>query len=421
MNILMLSHYAGSPSMGMAYRPYYLSRELNARGNHCAVVAGTYSHLRQENPYQRSTRRAGHTTVEGIDWYWIPTGHYSGNGVRRVVSMLEFASKSWFLARRLAEEQQPDVVISSSTYPLDVYAAARIARMAGAALVFEVHDMWPLTPQLLGGMSEQHPFIRIMQHAEDYYCQHADLVISVLPNAIEHLATRGLTPDRYVVVPNGADVTGGQVPPVPPDMHLGVLERAHASGRSVLIYAGSQGLSNRLDALLRAVALVRDVPLQFVLVGQGPEQTSLEQLAVGLGLANVSFLPPVPRVQLQGLLALADIAYAGVSTSPLYHYGISLNKLYDYMMAGSCILFAGHDDVFNDVVAEAGCGLSVPHAVPDDIAGGIRRLLAMSAQERTRLGRKGSEYVRQHFDYAVLAQQYEIALSWAREHPRFPR
>jgi len=417
MNILTLNHYAGSPVMGMQYRTYSFSRELNARGHHCAIVAGTYSHVRQRNP-DRASFEVRHTSVEGVDWYWIPTGKYRGNGVRRVVSMLEFASKSWFLARRLAEEQQPDVVIASSTYPLDIYAAARIARIAGAALVFEVHDLWPLTPQLLGGMSERHPFIKIMQHAEDYYCRHADLVISVLPNAIEHLATRGLALDRFVVIPNGVDVRAGREPDAPPEYHLSVLERAHAAGRSVVIYAGSQGLANRLEVLLRAATLVRDVPLQFVLIGQGPERASLEQLALDLGLENVSFLPPVPRAQLQELLELADIAYIGLGASLLFRYGISPNKLYDYMMAGACVLFAGHDDVFNDVVSDAGCGLSVPHVVPEDIAGGIRRLLTMSRQERVQLGQKGREYVRRHFDYTALAQQYETALSWACEHRR---
>jgi glycosyltransferase involved in cell wall biosynthesis len=332
--------------------------------------------------------------------------------------MLEFASKSWFLARRLAQEQQPDVVIASSTYPLDIYAAARIARTAGAALVFEVHDMWPLTPMLLGRLSERHPFIRIMQQAEDYYCRHADLVVSVLPNAIEHLVTRGLTPDRYVVIPNGVDARAGRELQTPPEGHLSVLESAHAAGRSVVIYAGSEGLSNQLEALLRAATLVRDVPLQFVLVGQGPERVSLEQLAADLGLANVSFLPPVPRDQLEGLLARADVAYISIGASPLYHYGISPNKLYDYMMAGSCILLAGHDDVFNDVVVEGACGLSVPHAVPEDIAGGIRRLLAMSGEERTELGRRGADYCKRHFAYGVLAESYEAALLWACRHRR---
>ena len=420
MNVLTLNHYAGSPSMGMEYRSYALSRELNARGHHCAIVAGTYSHLRQRNPDQ-APFKVRHTSVEEVDWYWILTRQYDGNGIRRVESMLDFTARTWLYARRLAIEQKPDVVIASSTYPLDIYAAARIARIAKASLVFELHDMWPLTPQLLRGMSGRHPFIRAMQHAEDYYCRHADLVISVLPNAIEHLATRGLAPDRYAVVPNGVDVTAGQESQAPPESHLNVLQNARAAGRFVVLYAGSVGLSNRLDALLSAINLINDFPVQLVIIGQGPETEALKRLASSLGLTNVSFLSPIPRCQLHGLLALADIAYAGVGASPLYHYGISLNKLYEYMTAGVCVLFAGTADVFNDLVSEAGAGLSVPHASPEDIADGIRRLYALSREERAELGRRGLDHCQRHFAYGVLGERYEAALVWACRHRRAQR
>jgi glycosyltransferase involved in cell wall biosynthesis len=417
MNILTLNHYAGSPSMGMEYRSYALSRELNARGHHCAIVAGTYSHLRQRNPEQASAgvRR---TSVEEVDWYWIPTGRYQGNGVRRVASMLSFAMKTWLSAKRLAMEQRPDVVIASSTYPLDIYAAARIARIAGASLVFELHDMWPLTPRLIGGLSGRHPFIRIMQYAEDYYCRHADLVVSVLPNAIEHLASRGLTPDRYAVVPNGVDVVPSHESQAAPESHLAVFRSARAAGRFVVLYAGSLGLSNRLDALLRADGLLNDVPVEVVIMGKGPEMETLKCLAFNLGLQNVSFLSPVPRCQLHGLLALADVAYAGIGASPLYRYGISLNKLYEYMMAGACVLFAGAADVFNDVVAEAGAGVSVAHAFPEDIADGVRRLYALTREERAELGRSGADYCERQFTYGVLAERYEAALLLACQHRR---
>jgi glycosyltransferase involved in cell wall biosynthesis len=420
MNILTLNHYAGSPLTGMEYRSHALSRELNARGHHCIIVAGTYSHLRQQNPVQ-ARFGMGRTSVEGVDWYWIPTGQYAGNGMWRIVSMLEFTTETWLHARRLANEQKPNVVIASSTYPLDIYAAARIARIAGAALVFELHDMWPLTPQLLGEMSERHPFVRIMQRAEDYYCRHADLVISTLPNAIEHLASRGLTPDRYTVVPNGVDMTTDQRLEAPPEMHLNVLHNARDAGRFVVLYTGSVGLSNQLDALLHAADLISDLPVQVVITGQGPEGENLKRMASDLDLKNVSFLPPVPRSQLHELLALADITYAGVGESSLYRYGISLNKLYEYMMAGTCILFAGAADVFNDLVAEAGAGLSVPHAVPEDIADGIRRLHALTREERGELGRHGMDYCQQHFSYGVLAERYEASLIWAYEHRRARR
>lgn len=415
MRILTLNHYAGSPVMGMEYRSHALSREMNARGHHCVIVAGTYSHLRQRNPSTGSLKVL-HTSVEDVDWYWIPTGRYRSNGFRRVISMLTFVTRVWLSARRLAREQQPDVVIASSTYPLDIYAAARIARTAGASLVFELHDMWPMTPQLLGGLSERHPFIRIMQNAEDYYCRHADLVVSVLPNAIEHLATRGLTPDRYAVVPNGVDGMAGGESQTPPESYLNVLRGARAAGRLIILYAGTVGRFDGLDALVLAVHLANDVPVQLLIMGRGPEEESLKRLASSLGLTNVCLLSPISRSQLQALLALVDVAYAGVGASPLYRYGISLNKLYEYMMAGACVLFAGAADVFNDLAAESGCGVSVDHAIPEDIAGGITRLYRMAPLQRAEMGRQGMDYCQRHFSYRVLAERYEKALVRACQH-----
>ena len=58
MNILYIEHYAGSPEMGMEFRPYYLSREWTRMGHRVTIIAGDYSHLRKKNPvlYQRVAR-----------------------------------------------------------------------------------------------------------------------------------------------------------------------------------------------------------------------------------------------------------------------------------------------------------------------------------------------------------------------------
>ena len=50
MNILYIEHYAGSPEMGMEFRPYYLAREWVKQGHKVAMIAGDYSHLRKKNP-----------------------------------------------------------------------------------------------------------------------------------------------------------------------------------------------------------------------------------------------------------------------------------------------------------------------------------------------------------------------------------
>ena len=61
MNILMISHYAGTPQYGMEFRSYYMAREWVRMGHHVMVVGASFSHLRKEQPAVESE------TLEGID------------------------------------------------------------------------------------------------------------------------------------------------------------------------------------------------------------------------------------------------------------------------------------------------------------------------------------------------------------------
>ena len=50
MNILYLNHYAGSPALGMEFRPYYLAREWVRAGHSVLMVAADFSHVRAKQP-----------------------------------------------------------------------------------------------------------------------------------------------------------------------------------------------------------------------------------------------------------------------------------------------------------------------------------------------------------------------------------
>ena len=122
--ILIINHYAGSLSMGMEFRPYYLAREWIRQGYHVDIITGSYSHLREMNPSVNSDFEE--TNIDGIIYHWIKTRKYYGNGVQRALSMFEFVGKIWLHAEKIAKEIKPDVIITSSTYPLDAYAGKRI-------------------------------------------------------------------------------------------------------------------------------------------------------------------------------------------------------------------------------------------------------------------------------------------------------
>lgn len=406
MNILYLNHYAGTPALGMEYRPYYLAREWVRMGHRVQMLAAGFSHVRARQPAVGEA--PVDETTAGIAYRWYPAPPYQGNGLGRVRNIWRFLSQVWRDAPRLAAQFKPGVVIASSTYPMDIWVARRIARLAKATLVFEVHDLWPLSPIELSGMSPRHPFALLCQWAEDAAYRDADVVVSMLPKVHDHMASRGLDLKKLHIVPNGITLDEWQCEPQPlrEDVAQAIMQ-ARAAGRTVVGYAGSHGLPNALDHLLDAAALLKGEPLQIVMVGDGHEKARLAQRVRAEGLAHVTMLAPIPKAQIPSLLAAIDIAYIGWQRVPIYRFGIAPNKLMDYMMAGCVVLHSV--EAGNDPVAEAGCGLTVAPESAVAIAEGLKRLAALPAEERRAMGARGRAFVLAHHAYPVLAARFADA------------
>jgi len=407
-NILLINHYAGSPQHGMEYRAYYLAREWVRLGHQVHIVASAQSHVRTLQPQMSGQDRLDES-IDGIQFTWFETPPYTGNGIRRVRNMASFVSRLYREGRQLAQDFKPDVVIASSTYPMDIWPAHRIAKIAKAKLVFEVHDLWPLSPMELGGMSKWHPFIMLVQAAENFAYRHADIVVSMLPKVREYMVSHGLEPHKLHIVPNGIDPAEWQAygPPLQGDVKE-VLSQLKAKGLSIIGYAGTHGVANALDTFLDAARLMTGEQVAFVLVGGGPDKAILQQRVLSEELRNVYFIDPIKKEQIPALLQCLDIAYIGLQRQPLFRFGIAPNKLMDYMMAGRPVLMA--IDAGNDPVGESGCGLTVKPEDPQAIVHGIRELLALDDDERLEIGKRGREYILKNHTYSVLAHRFLSAV-----------
>ena len=410
MNLLLVNHYAGSPRHGMEFRPYYLAREWVRAGHRVQIVAASYSHVRSRQPELPAGGRAAlDERIDGIAYRWLPTPPYAGNGIGRARNIWAFLRRLWRESPQLASAVRPDVVIASSTYPMDIWVARRLARLAHASLVYEVHDLWPASPVELGGMSPRHPFILLAQKAENDAYRDADAVVSMLPCVAGHMQRHGLDLAKLRIVPNGIAPEDWVEPPTRLGNDLAEhVEAQRSAGRTLVGYAGSHGLPNALDTLLDAAALLRDERFAFVLVGDGHEKARLVQRAHAERLSNVAFFAPIPKAAVPGFLRTLDIAYIGWQRRPIYRFGIAPNKLMDYMMAGCPVLHSV--EAGNDPVAEAGCGLTVPPESAAAVAEGLRTLAGLSASDRAAMGARGRAFVLAHHTYPVLAARFLAAL-----------
>ncbi len=402
----------------MSFRTYYLAREWVRLGHKVRILGADFSHVRASQPERPvGAPTTWHEPIDGIDYQWFATPAYTGNGVPRVRNIATFLGRVFLAAGRIAKVFQPDVVIASSTYPMDIWVARHLAKLANAKLVFELHDLWPLSPIEIGGMSPSHPFIRLCQAAENAAYRYADLVVSMLPKVANHVSQKGLPLDRLVIVPNGIaldDWVGETPAPVREDIQTAI-NAAHADGRMVVAYTGSHGLPNALDILLDAAGLLRNENLSFILVGDGHERTRLQSRCQDEALSNVQMFAPVPKAQIPSLLEMVDIGYIGWRRETLYRFGIAPNKLMDYMMANLPILHSV--EAGNDPVADAGCGLTVAPESPEAVACGLVELAGLGHKKLLEVGARGRPFVTTHHSYQNLARTFINAIELIK--PRY--
>jgi glycosyltransferase involved in cell wall biosynthesis len=292
----------------------------------------------------------------------------------------------------------PDIVLASSPHPFAALAGARLASRHNAGFVLEIRDLWPQTLIDVGRVTASHPLIRLLVVLERWLYRRADAIVTLLPKASEHIAEKGGEPARVAWLPNGVDLT---LTPPP--------GRRSATEPLVVMYAGAHGQANALHLLLDAALMLQNAGItneriRFRLVGGGTEKDALRERARAEGLRNVVFEPSVPKNEIFRVLAEADAFVIPIPALALYRYGVSPNKLFDYLAAGRPIILAS--TIQDTPVSLAGAGLLVP-PTGEAIARAATELLALSPGERHALGERGRAYVESNFDLAEIAQRLE--------------
>lgn len=396
----LINQYSSTPETAMGGRHYYLAQELAKKGHQVYLIAGRYSHL-LHHPKEFEEQYLVEEIIPNFSFVWVNLPEYQeAHSKKRVLNWFKF---SWLL-RNLANviPDKPDVILYSSPSLIGYLGAKYLANKFKALFIFEVRDIWPLTLMELGGHSANHPFIKFMQWIEDRAYKKADYVFSNLYNAVEHMQSRGLDPNKFHWIPNGVSLEEvSQKQPLSPETMAQL-----PKNKFIIGYTGTIGVANAIDDLIEAAKLLSNMPhLHFVLVGSGKEKESLIQKAQSLGLQNITFIDPIPKKQIQSMLEQFDICYIGWQKNSLYRFGIAPNKLPEYLYAGKPIIHAFSGK--GDIVQQAQAGVTIEAEDPYAIVGAVEQLYALTEEQRQQLGASGKTFVLQHLEYRMIAEKLE--------------
>jgi len=406
--VWIFNHYADAPDRPAGTRHFDLGRGLVRRGFRVTIFAAGFSHATLRETRVPKRRLFWVATYDGVRFVWLRTLPYRGNTWLRLANMLSYAAMALLVQRRL---RRPDAVIGSTIHPFAAAAGYIVARLRGAQFLFEIRDLWPQTLIDMGALREASLTARWMRWLEAILVKRAEVVITLLPETAQYLAQRGLPADHVLYLPNGVRLDVHRPGKAPARM-AELIDRLKADGRFVYGYLGAHGRANHLDVVLDAAAqlsLQAATAIHVLLIGDGPEKPRLIRRASALGLKNVTFADPIPKNAVPGTLRRLDGAIIHLADIDVFRFGISPNKLFDYLANEVPVLSACRSP--NDPVADAGAGMSLP---PDDasaLATAMRSMAALPTAERRRMGVMGRRYVERHHDIDLLAGELADRLS----------
>jgi len=395
-NIWIISKYASSAEYGFESRLFAIAREFKKSGRIPVIISSDSNHLASFPRFKSLFTRE---ILGGCETWWIRTRKYARTvSIGRVLSWLDFELKLLLLPKKRLP--WPDVIIVSSLSLLTILNGVRLRRRYRCKLIFEIRDIWPLTLVEEGGYGARNPFVKLLAWVERFGYRRADLVVGTMPNLAAHVAEVAGEDIRCECVPFGFDPSSfDKQDPLPPDF----LEQHIPGDKFVIGYAGSIGLTNALETVVAcARELANDSRFFFVFLGDGDRRE--HYIEETRDLDNVVFLPKVARTQVQSVLRRCDLLYFAVYDSPVWKFGMSLNKLIDYMMAAKPVLanYSGYQSMLN----ESGCGEFIPSGDLSALTAAIIRHFEMTAEELAERGEAGRRWLLENRPWNVLAGQY---------------
>ncbi|RAJ99995.1 colanic acid biosynthesis glycosyl transferase WcaI [Larkinella arboricola] len=269
------------------------------------------------------------TVVTGFSWYpnWkkrpedkgklFQTDFYKGVKVLRgylyvpkkvtsVTRMLQEITFLIFVFFNFIRAGRQDVIVLFTT-PINLgLIGVLFQKLWKAKLIINVQDLQLEAAQSLGMLGKL-PIVKVMEKAERYSYQKADLVTSISHAMVNIIKQKGALDDKVYLWPNWIDVKDASIKGVKGNFND---KYPQYKGKTIIGYAGNVGVKQSLSSLvdLSEQFKGRD-DLVFLIIGSGGDRDNLKAYAEKKATGNLHFIDFLSQDDYYNFLNDADIVY----------------------------------------------------------------------------------------------------------------
>lgn len=398
MKILYFHQHFTIPTQAGGTRSYELAQRLIANGHKVCMVCGETAKLDLPETNVKNVRRG---VVDNIDVIQIALPYSNKDSIaKRAWTFIKFGWKGI----QIALKEDYDLLFATST-PLTAGIPGIVMKFfRDKKFVFEVRDLWPELPKALG--MRNFFFLWGMSALEWMSYHSSDACIGLSPGICEGIKKRSQVNKKIEMVPNGCDLDIFK-PSSRSNLSLDGINQTD----KVAVFTGAHGIANGLDAVLDAAFILKsmgrkDIALAFI--GDGKMKSHLMKRAKSEQLDNCHFYDPMPKKELNKVVAAADAGLMVLANIPAFYYGTSPNKFFDYISSGLPVL-NNYPGWLADMIQENSLGVVVPANNPQAFAEGLILMLDNN-DFRIQCGKNARFFAETHFSRMMLADKFVLFL-----------
>lgn len=328
----------------------------------------------------RNEGQPARETIEGVRVVRTAIRHRRGSLARYVLEYGAFSMAACW--RLMMRRRRPDVV-HVHTPPDFLVFAALPARLRGAHVLLDLHEIMPEFFQQKYGVSSRHVAVRAIRAVERASIRFADRAVTVSDPLRERFIERGANGSHLTVVMNAPDRETF------PYASSAYLTGKAPVDRHRLVYNGTLTSLYGVDLTIRAIAATRERwPYHLDLYGDGEQLPALKALVAELGLEDrVAFHGRVSHAEMPRILRTAGAGVLATRPGPMLDLSLS-NKLLEMLWVGLPVIAADLPAYRRYVGPDA--ALYFRPGDMDSLAQSLARLAALSDADRAVLGQRGA-------------------------------
>jgi len=350
MKVLYFHQHFVHPSGSGGIRSYSMAKKLIDSGYEVTMVCGSHNNARTGlDSNFINGKRTGY--VDGIKVIEFQLEYSNNHGfLKRSITFIKFALRSIFVVFN----EKYDLIFATST-PLTAGIPGIVGKkFLQKKFVFEVRDLWPELPVKMGVIKNP-LIIFLLGILESISYKSADQLIALSPGIKDGIEKKGISSKKIDLIPNGCDIKIFNKTSDP------WLPSSISNDDFVCIFAGAHGIANGLNSVLEVCDILKKrnrEDIKFLLVGDGKLKQYLIEESLNRNLKNIVFHEPVSKVELANLMKSCNLGLQLLSNIPVFYYGTSPNKFFDYISAGLPVL-NNYPGWIAEIIDENNCGYVV--------------------------------------------------------------